>query len=216
MTSRILRVLAGVTALIGVSVPASIALTAGPATAALRPPSVPAALQVPVGNVPYLRYHAVGTQNYVCLPESPDNPFAYRWTFQGPQATLFSPATGLQAGAHFLSAISPPSFSGMPTWQNNNGATVWATKLAASTDPAFVDPAAIPWLLLKTVFFQNLGPVSGASYIQRINTQGGLGPNQLTNTQPAPETTSCATGSDVGKIAFEPYTAEYIFYRSVN
>jgi hypothetical protein len=104
----------------------------------------------------------------------------------------------------------------VPTWQDNSGDKVWATKIAASTDPNFVNPTAIPWLLLKAVFSDGLGPVSGASYIQRIDTQGGLGPGQLTNTQAAPETTSCASGADVGKISFEPYQADYVFYRSTN
>jgi hypothetical protein len=212
--------LAGFSALVvGLIVPGSMA----PASArALAPrvttvvrPAVPSNLQVPPGNVAYLKYHAVGTQNYICLPESPHNPFAYRWSFQGPQATLFNPVSGSQAGTHYLSAITPPDSGGLPTWQNNSGATVSGTKLAASTDPAFVDPSAISWLLLKTAFFTGLGGVARASYIQRVNTQGGLGPGQLTNTQPPPETTSCATGADVGKLSFEPYQADYVFYRSV-
>jgi len=180
----------------------------------LVPPAVPSNLKVPAGNVAYLKYHAVGTQNYICLPESPDYPFAYRWSFQAPQATLFSLVSGSQAGTHYLSAIAPPDSGGLPTWQNNTGATVWATKLAASTDSAFVDPSAIPWLLLKTVSFRGLGGVARASYIQRVNTQAGLGAGQLTNTQPPPETSSCATGADVGKVSFEPYQADYVFYRS--
>lgn len=61
-----------------------------------------------------------------------------------------------------------------------------------------------------------LGGVARASYLQRVNTQGGLGPGQLTNTQPGPETTNCATGADVGRLSFEPYQADYVFYRSVS
>jgi hypothetical protein len=213
--------LAGVSALfIGLIIPGSMALASAqartPMAPTLVPPAVPSNLQVPPGNVAYLKYHAVGTQNYICLPESPDNPFAYRWSFQGPQATLFNPVFGFQTGTHYLSAITPPDSGGLPTWQNNTGATVRATKVAASTDPAFVDPSAIPWFLLKTVFSKGSGGVAGASYIQRVNTQGGLGPGQLTNTQPPPETTSCATGADVGKLSFEPYQADYVFYRSVS
>jgi len=220
-TARTAAALAGISALfVGLIVPGSMALTSAqaqaPMAATLMPPAVPSNLQVPPGNVAYLKYHAVGTQNYVCLPESPDNPFAYRWSFQAPQATLFNSVLGFQTGTHYLSAITPPDSGGLATWQNNTGATVWATKLAASTDPAFVDPSAIPWFLLKTVFFTGLGGVARASYIQRVNTQGGLGPGQLTNTQLPAETTSCATGADVGKLSFEPYQADYVFYRSVS
>ena len=32
------------------------------------PPPLPANIQVPPGNTPYLLGHAVGTQNYICLP----------------------------------------------------------------------------------------------------------------------------------------------------
>ena len=32
--------------------------------------------------------------------------------------------------------------------------------------------------------------MSQVSYIQRLDTTGGLGPGQLTNTQPPPETTT--------------------------
>ena len=219
-TARTAVALAAVSALVvGLIVPGSIAPAfAGamaPKTTTLVHPAVPSNLQVPPGNVAYLKYHAVGTQNYICLPESPDNPFTYRWSFQAPQATLFSPVSGSQTGTHYLSTITPPEGGGLATWQNNSGATVWGTKLAGSTDPAFVDPSAIPWLLLKAVFFTGLGGVARASYIQRVNTQGGLGPGQLTNTQPAPETTSCATEGDAGKLSFEPYQADYVFYRSV-
>lgn len=194
------------------------AASAGPATAqgASVPaaPPVPPALQVPAGNVLLMRLHAVGTQNYVCLPESAANPYSYRWTFQGPQATLFLPGTTVPVGTHYLSAVTPPNIGGLPTWQDAVGSKVWGTKVAASTDPAFVDPTAIPWLLLKAVAHSGAGPMSQVSYIQRLDTTGGLGPGQLTNTQPPPETTTCATGTDVGKVAFVPYSADYFFYRA--
>jgi hypothetical protein len=47
--------------------------------------AVPADLEVPAGNTLFLRGHATGTQNYICLPT--DSSFA--WAFFGPQATLF-------------------------------------------------------------------------------------------------------------------------------
>src|SRR5262244_3783009 len=48
-------------------------------------PPVPTAIQVQAGNIPFLEGHAVGTQNYVCLPSAS----GFSWTFFGPQATLF-------------------------------------------------------------------------------------------------------------------------------
>jgi len=34
----------------------------------IEPPPVPPGLQVPAGNTAFLEGHAVGTQNYICLP----------------------------------------------------------------------------------------------------------------------------------------------------
>jgi hypothetical protein len=227
--SGMIRAAIGLVAGVVVLIPGAMAVTSAPAAGVPDRTStvataVPANLQPPAGNVAYRRYHAVGTQNYICLLRSPADPFSYRWTFQGPQATLFSvflPTVHVPAGQHFLSPITPPDSGGLPTWQDNLGGTVWGSKVAASVDPAFVSPTAIPWLLLKSVFFKFGTPapgiVSAASYIQRINTVGGLAPGQLTNTQdPQPETTSCATATDVGKISFEPYEADYVFFRSTN
>ncbi|MGH6631491.1 MAG: DUF3455 domain-containing protein, partial [Burkholderiales bacterium] len=38
------------------------------------------------------------------------------------------------------------------------------------------DPTAIPWLLLQTVTTDGSGPFSSVTYIQRVNTKGGLVP----------------------------------------
>src|ERR671938_320195 len=64
----------------------------------LTPPPVPAGLEVPAGHRPFLRGHATGTQNYICLFPGSDFP----WGFVGPQATLFND-DGRQITTHFLS-----------------------------------------------------------------------------------------------------------------
>src|SRR5512147_1336378 len=51
----------------------------------VTPPPVPANLDVPEGNTAYLVGHAIGTQNYVCLPSGAG--FAY--VLFTPEATLF-------------------------------------------------------------------------------------------------------------------------------
>jgi len=62
---------------------------ASPAKALAKPgivvPAMPANLAAPEGNHVYRVLHAVGTQNYVCLPSGG----GYAWGFFGPQATLF-------------------------------------------------------------------------------------------------------------------------------
>jgi hypothetical protein len=52
----------------------------------LTPPPVPAILQIPPGNTVVLVGHAVGTQNYICLPSGT----GVHFTLFTPQATLFN------------------------------------------------------------------------------------------------------------------------------
>jgi hypothetical protein len=163
---------------------------------------VPAKIQVPEGNKMFLEGHAFGTQNYICLPSSA----GFSWTLFGPQATLFND-DARQIITHFLSGN--PAEGGLPraTWQHSRDtSSVWAQAIASSTDPAFVAPGAIPWLLLHFVGTQE-GPTGGktltrTTYIQRVNTAGGIAP-----------ATGCALSTDVGKTALVPYVADYIFHR---
>src|SRR5690606_24891885 len=81
-------------------------------------PDVPADLAVPDGNRVFMKGHAEGTQNAVCLPSGG----GVAWTFIGPQATLFHTSrNGLrqQTATHFLSAN--PVGNGLPqaTWQHS-------------------------------------------------------------------------------------------------
>src|SRR5262245_16072279 len=99
----------------------------------ITPPPVPFNIQVPAGHKAFLEGHAVGTQDYICLPcpnvtipaeMCPASGFA--WTFFGPQATLFDDDDE-QVITHFLSPN--PDESGMPraTWQHSRDtSTVWA------------------------------------------------------------------------------------------
>jgi hypothetical protein len=168
------------------------------------PPAVPANLGVYSNEAPFLMAHAVGTQNYSCLPAANGS---VAWTLFGPQATLFSEDGG-QVVTHFLSAN--PEEAGLPraTWQHSqDSSTVWAALSAMSTDAAYVDPYAIPWFLLRTVGKQN-GPTSGdrlslTTAIQRVNTSGGRAP-----------ATGCALASDIGRKVLVPYEADYVFYKA--
>ena len=168
------------------------------------PPPVPPDIQVPAGNKTFLEGDAIGTQDYICLPSGA----GFAWTFFGPQATLFNEHDE-QIITHFLSPN--PFESGTPraTWQHSKDtSTVWAVTIASSSDPDFVAPGAIPWLLLKVVGAQN-GPTGGdtlsaTTFIQRLNTAGGVAPS-----------TGCTLSTDVGKMALVPYTAEYFFDKAI-
>ena len=170
----------------------------------VTPPPVPANIQVPAGNKAFLEGHAVGTQDYICLPSGS----GFAWTFFEPQATLFND-DDKQVITHFL---SPNPFEGgtpRATWQHSRDtSTVWAfaTPATTSTDPAFVAPGAIPWLRLEVVGAQD-GPTGGhkltaTTFIQRLHTSGGVAPS-----------TGCILSTDVGKKALVPYTADYFFYK---
>jgi len=168
----------------------------------LRPPVVPANLHVPANNKVFLKGEAVGTQNYICLPSGS----AFAWILFGPQATLFDDRAE-QVITHFLSANPDESGTLRAAWQDSKDTSaVWAMAIANSSDPMFVAPGAIPWLLLQWVGsergLQGGRRLTPTTYIQRVNTGGGIAPS-----------TGCALSSDVGKKAFVPYTADYFFYR---
>ncbi len=173
----------------------------------IAPPAVPSNLQVPAGNTAFLKGHAMGTQNYVCLPAGS----SLAWTFQGPQATVFMNFRWIngegrqQIMTHFLSPN--PAEAGTParaTWQSSfDTSAVWAKKVEESSDPAFVAPGAIPWFLLRAAGVRR-GPTGGAllartTFVQRVNTTGG--------------TVSDTQCTEPGSIRFVPYTADYIFYQ---
>jgi hypothetical protein len=164
-------------------------------SAPITPPDVPSIIQVPAGNRPFRVAHAIGTQDYVCLSTGWTSP-AY-----GPQATLFN-EDNEQILTHFLSAYPIGSDTFFPTWQDSRDTSiVWASPVKdAKYTP---DLTAIPWLLLKVVG-KAVGPTGGdkmivTTYIQRLNTTGGLIP-----------TRTC----DPGDKALVPYTADYYFYKA--
>jgi hypothetical protein len=170
-------------------------------------PLVPAALEVPQGNVAFLEGAAIGTQNYVCLPASP----GFKWTFTSPQATLYvvqSDERLQQIATHFLSANPIEGGTLRPTWQHSSDSSaVWGKVRASSTDLNYVENGAIPWLLVE-VAGSAAGATDGSSltrttFIQRVNTSGGLAP-----------ATGCAQASDVGNLALVPYSTNYVFYRA--
>lgn len=150
------------------------------------PPDVPPEIQVPAGNKLFLHLHAIGTQNYTCNG-------AGAWGPAVPAADLFD-SHGRQVGTHFAG----------PTWQYMDGSSVLGVKIAGVfVPPPPAPPVAIQWLLVQKVS-TTIGPdggdrLTGTTYIQRINTTGGLAPAG-----------ACVTGTT----ASVPYTADYYFYRA--
>ena len=174
------------------------------ADGAITVPAVPDGLQVTAeeGKV-FLVGHAIGTQNYICLPAGTG--FAY--SLFTPQAILFD--NNEQIITHFFSPNPDENNTIRATWEDSRDSSrVWAATVpnGSSTNANFVAKDSIPWLKLKEVGRRD-GPSNGdrlsnTTFVQRLNTHGGVAP-----------TTGCASLADVGNKAFVNYTADYFFYK---
>jgi hypothetical protein len=156
--------------------------------AEIKPPDVPDPLKVVDGSVVFLIGHARGTQNYVCLPSGS----GFAFSLFTPEATLFA-VDGSQLITHFFSR-NPSDGRFLPTWQDSRDtSSFWGVGVAtatSSTDPDFVDPNAIAWVLLDRAGVK-AGPtgdrLTKTTHVQRVNTHGGLAPS-----------TGCSGLADVG------------------
>jgi hypothetical protein len=177
----------------------------------ITPPAVPPDIPVDLkNNEPFLEGHAVGTQNYICLPSGNDG---FKFMLFTPQATLFDAFDpDKQVTTHFFSPNQNPNpvENGKirATWQHSKDtSTVWGGTAMPSVDPDFVAPDAIPWLRLSMAGVQT-GPkrsddtLTATTFIHRVHTSGGVAPSK-----------GCADINDLGNKAFVPYTADYFFYR---
>jgi hypothetical protein len=146
------------------------------------PSDMPAGLNPPSDATLAASYPAKGVQIYVCAaPAAGGDPV---WTLKAPHAVLFD---GPEAAViHF----------GGPSWQALDGSLVTATRTAGATPNA----TAIPWLLLQVATHVGPGLFADATWIQRLQTTGGLAP-----------TTGC-DAAHVNAQVLAPYSADYFFY----
>jgi uncharacterized protein DUF3455 len=134
-------------------------------------------LQVEAGNKVAYHLYAEGVQIYRWD--------GTEWDFVGPEALLYADAGGNGVvGIHY----------GGPTWESASGSKVVGAVLERCPVPD-----AIPWLLLKATSSNGPGIFHRVTFIQRVNTVGGLAPED--------------DGDFVGEEARVPYVAEYFFYR---
>lgn len=144
--------------------------------------SIPEQIKPPTGNSPILTVHAKGDQIYQCSL----NGGVYSWQLQAPDAKLFD-EQGSVVGHHY---------SG-PIWEYKEGSRVVGKVLNKIN---IAPESSISWLLVKVVAHKGNGLFSGVSFINRINTHGGLPP---------------VSGCDANQLGGEKrvaYTADYIFY----
>src|SRR5262245_39825406 len=113
-------------------------LSAAPSSQAIEPPPVPGDIAVPAGFELFRIEHAVGTQDFVCLPGA--SPSGVAWSLPSrPQATLFDDRDR-QTLTHFLSPNPEEGGTLRPTWQHSgDSSSVWAMPVKQSVDPDYVD-----------------------------------------------------------------------------
>ena len=176
--SRSLVVFAGVVA--------ASAVFAAAASARPAPETAPGDLLDPRTYAPdsrlYLILHATGVQKYTCQGNG-------TWLFTDPEATLYK-TTGAPkpVGTHFLNFST-----GRPVWQWKGGSSVEA----ARTQTASGGAGNIAWLLLQTVA-TSPGRLGQTTWVQRLNTTGGVAPAG-----------TCIPGATTAV----PYSADYFFWR---
>ena len=113
------------------------------------------------------------------------------WDFVGPRADLFAEESYHgEIGTHFTG----------PRWQSKGGSRVKAEAIQGKS--CAPDTTAIAWLLLRATETTAFGMFRDVTFIQRVNTTGGLRP-----TEP---------GAEDGEIKEVEYTAEYYFYKAEN
>jgi hypothetical protein len=150
--------------------------------------NLPAAVQVPAGNRVAMETVGVGEITYLCSAKK-DMAGQFEWVFVGPDAKL-NDRGGKQVGKYY----GPPA-----TWESMDGSKLTATQLAVAPNGS----GNIPSQLVKANPAMGSGAMSGVSYIQRVDTRGGVAPAM-----------ACAAGNAGAKQVVQ-YQADYIFYKAM-
>ncbi len=162
------------------SVPLSVS-----ASSSMPPPTVPGDIAVPAGYELLFMNHARGVQTYECLNG--------QWTFRAPRALLFDPQTEQPTALHY-GGIDRNLTPG-PWWEGlRDDSRIRGGHAVSAPSP---NANSIPLLRLEVLDWQGSGMFRPVSYIQRLNTVGGVGPSG-----------PCDTSARVPV----PYTADYYFY----
>ena len=149
------------------------------------PPTVPETIAVPPGSVLLFSREAKGVQTYECQNS--------QWVFHAPRALLFDPQSYQPTGIHY-GGVDRGLTPG-PWWESvADGSRIRGGRALSAPSP---NADSIPQLRLEVLERYGTGVFSPVSYIQRLNTVGGVGP-----------TGECQTGAQ----REVPYTADYYFY----
>jgi hypothetical protein len=136
---------------------------------------VPEAVKVPAGNKHVATYRGEGVQIYGCANGT--------WS-------LIQPAATLEHRGHAIALHSKG-----PVWTSTvDGSTVGAAVVPGATSPR---PNAVPELLLKANLNNGDGIFGKITYVQRLDTRGGVAPAG-----------ACANGAQTAV----RYSADYAFW----
>jgi hypothetical protein len=159
--------------------------TAGLASAAVDNASLPEPVRVPAGHAVTLESVGAGEITYECR-EKKDTAGAYEWVFVTPVATLRD-----------MQQKNIGKYYGGPTWEAMDGSKVTGKQVAVA--PA--SPGSIPLQLVKADPAIGMGVMTGVTYIQRLETQGGVAPS------------AACSAANAGAKQQVAYQAKYVFYK---
>ena len=154
--------------------------------AAFKQDALPAAVQVPAGQRVAMETVGVGEITYECKARA-GMADAFEWVFVGPKAAL-NDRSGKTVGSYF----GPPA-----TWAWLDGSKLTATQLAVAPGGA----GNLALQLVKANPATGQGAMSGVSYIQRVQTRGGVDP------------ASACAAANAGARQIVAYQADYIFWK---
>ena len=146
--------------------------------------ALPEPVRAPVGQKMMMRANGVGDITYECR-EKKDMAGQYEWAFVGPVATLYA-ADRNTVGKYYAG----------PTWESSDGSKITGKQVAVAPAGA----GNIPLQLVKAEPAMGAGAMSGVSYIQRVNTKGGVAPS------------AACDDNAKGKRQTVAYEADYVFY----
>ncbi len=151
------------------------------------PPTVPSDIAVPAGSVLLFSSHARGQQIYECK--------SGLWALHAPRANLFDPATHQRVGVHYGGIDHGLNLG--PWWESvADGSSIRGGNAKSAPSP---NPNSIPLLRLEVLEHSGAGMFSPVTYIQRLNTEGGVGPS------------GACKPNEQRRVN---YTADYYFYGS--
>ena len=149
--------------------------------------ALPEAIKVPAGHAVAMETVGVGEITYECR-EKVAMAGQYEWVFVGPSAVL-NDRGGKAVGRYY----GPPA-----TWESMDSSKLTATQLAIAPGA----PGSLPLQLVKANPVMGSGAMSGVTYVQRVDTRGGVAP-------------AMACGMDSkGRKEVVKYQADYIFWKA--